>query len=102
MTRNSAHSNCDHESTKAARAACRRQRKTRVSSFMIEEALAMNEMWSKLNSAQERLMDRYRVIHTTCEYCDDHTTTFVFPHLGINVCAACERTYSVHTYEEEI
>lgn len=97
------HSKCEHPKTKSARAACRRQRASRVFSndFALAEAYAMNEMWATLNTRQEALMHRYKIIHTTCEYCDQERVCFVFPHLALNVCGACERVNDVHTYEEE-
>lgn len=96
------HEHCTHPTTKSARARCRRQSVSqKPSSFMIEQAYAMNDMWSTLNSKQEALLTRYAVVHTTCECCDTQAPCFVFEHLGINVCGSCERTYDVHKQEEE-
>lgn len=97
------HSKCDHAKTKSARAACRRQRKSRVfaDSFALANAYAINDMWGTLNSRQEPLLNRYEVAHTTCEYCEQQAPCFMFAHLGLNVCGPCERMYDVHVYEEE-
>lgn len=96
------HSKCDHARTKSARAACRRAKAAaKPNSLVLDAAYAMNEMWSTLNTAQEMLLRKYAVIHTLCEYCDQNTTCFVFPHLGINVCGTCERMHDVHEYEEQ-
>jgi hypothetical protein len=72
----------------------------RPSTFIVNEAFDMNEMWSTCNTAQERLIFQYNVAYVECECCERRTMCFVFEHLGMNVCAACERTYSVHTEEE--
>lgn len=98
------HSECTHEKTKAARAACRRARTAampHVSMFLIESAYAMNDMWETLNTRQESLLNTYDVVQTTCEYCDQERPCFNFPKINVNVCGSCERTNNVHMYEEE-
>lgn len=103
MNKNS-HSECDHPRTKAARAACRRARvaaKPQISPFALAEAYASNDMWTTLNSKQEWMIVKYRVVYATCEYCEQDHPCFVFDHLGLNVCGPCERMHNVHEYEED-
>jgi len=98
------HAHCTHEKTKAARAACRRSRQSPqcvISLFALEDAYAINDMWGMINSAQESLLDKYKIVYATCEYCEQDHPCFQFEYLGINVCGRCERMNNVHEYEEK-